>query len=61
MPMLFDNTKEEEIFRRLPIAVYCKYDEKHVFNSIDESEDHMEQCPKRSDFIRKATQCSERY
>ena len=55
MPVLFDNTKEEEIFRRQPIAVYCKYDEKHVFNSIDESEDHMEQCPKRSDFLRKAT------
>ena len=46
---------------RPPTAVYCKYDVGHVFGSIEEQQEHMKECPKREEFMRKAEQCHRKF
>ena len=58
---VYDNSDEAVREARQPSAVYCKYDVGHVFDNIKECQQHMEICPRREEFNRKAEQCHQKF
>ena len=58
---IYDNSDPAIAKNRLPMAVYCKYKVDHVFNTVEECQDHMKECPFKEEHQRKMEQCHRKF